>query len=490
MKTILTAEFRHETNRYAYGITDLQAYKQRNAVFGEAAVRQQFAGAENEMTGFDDYFADIPDYQVVPVLAMNASPGGVVAQSVWELVKDSLLEAIDQTPEIDGLLLCLHGAMVTEEMEDGEGELLQILRQRLGPDIPIIATLDLHANVTKKMMEYADAYFSYEYYPHTDLYETGKRAAQCMHWTLEGEIRPVMAYCKLDMMLPYMPTEDPSFAPFLAQAQGLRGAGRLIDVTICHGFFASDIYEQGVAVLAVADGDAELAQRTADDLGGQIFAARKQLRRNFYSPQEAVTKALRADRFPVVLADVSDNPGSGGSADATGLLRELIEKDAQNVAVAVIFDPETVQLAKVAGVENEITVQLGGKTAPEVTGGPVCCKAVVKALTDGKFRNQGKMWHGVLMNFGDCALLKIGGVQVIVCSVRAQPLDLEIYRHCGIAPEQMKILVVKSAAHFRASFGTIASQILDVQAPALAPQNPEMLPLSHSRRPIYPLDDI
>lgn len=490
MKTILTAEFRHETNRYACGITDLQAYKQRNAVFGEAAVRQQFAGAENEMTGFDDYFADVPGYQIVPVLAMNASPGGVVAQSVWELVKNSLLEAIDQTPQVDGLLLCLHGAMVTEEMEDGEGELLQILRQRLGQDVPIIATLDLHANVTKKMMQYADAYFAYDYYPHTDLFETGHRAARCMHRTLEGEIRPVMAYCKLDMMLPYMPTEAPSFAPFLAETQGLRDTGKLVDVTICHGFFASDICEQGVAVLAVADSDAKLAQETADNLGKQIFAARKQLRRNFYTPHEAVGKALCADRFPVVLADVSDNPGSGGSADATGLLRELIEKDAQDVAVAVIFDPETVDQAKTAGVGNKIIVKLGGKAAPEVTGGPVCCEAVVKALTDGKFRNQGKMWHGVLMNFGDCALLEIGGIQVIVCSVRAQPLDLEVYRHCGIRPEQMKILVVKSAAHFRASFGTIASQILDVQAPALAPQNPEMLPLAHSRRPIYPLDDI
>lgn len=490
MRTILTAEFRHETNRYAYGITDMQAYRQRNAVFGEAAVRQQFAGAENEMTGFDDYFADVPGYQVVPVLAMNASPGGVVAQSVWELVKDSLLEAIDQTPQLDGLLLCLHGAMVTEELEDGEGELLQILRQRLGTNVPIVATLDLHANVTEKMIRNVDAFFAYDYYPHTDLYETGKRAARCMHRALEGEVSPVTAYCKLDMMLPYMPTENPTFAPFLAQALKMREKGKLIDVTICHGFFASDIYEQGVAVLAVADGDVQLAQKTADELGAQIFSARKQLRREFLSVQEAVAQALSSTQFPVVLADVSDNPGSGGSVDSTALLRELIKQDAQDAAVSVIYDPETVQQAKEAGIGNRISVQLGGKIAPEVTGGPICCDAVVKALTDGKFRNQGKMWHGVQMNFGDCALLQIGGVLVIVCSVRAQPLDLEVYRHCGIQPEKMKILMVKSAAQFRASFGTIAAQILDVQAPALAPQNPQALPLSHSRRPIYPLDDI
>lgn len=490
MKTILTAEFRHETNRYSPGITDMEIYRQRNAVFGEKAVRERFAGAKNEMTAFQDFFCKDPDFRIKPVLAMNAAPGGVVDQKVWELVKDSLLDAIDEEETVDGLLLCLHGAMATEEYEDGEGELLQILRERVGSDVPIITTLDLHANITEKMMRFADAFFPYDYYPHTDMYEAGLRAASCMKRTLNGEIRPAMAYKKLDLILPYMPTAFEEFAPFLAKAQSMRNSGALIDVTICHGFFASDIYEQGVAVLAVTDGDLPLAQRTADELGDKIFYARKKLRRSFYSAAQAVEIAKNSTEFPVVLADVSDNPGSGGSTDATLLLRTMLERDVRDAAVAVICDPEVVRQAELAGVGSTIEVQLGGKVAPEVTGGPVSCTAYVKVITDGKFRNRDKMCQGLLINFGKCALLQIGGIQVIVSSFRTQPWDLEIYRHCGIQPQDMKILMVKSAAHFRASFGTVAAQILDVQAPALAPQNPEMLPLARSRRPIYPLDDI
>ena len=490
MKTILIAEFRHETNRYAPGVTDMQIYAQRNAVFGEEAVRARFAGAKNEMTGFMDFFREKEQYRIVPVLAMNAAPGAPVEQGVWQLVKDKLLEAIRAQTKVDALLLCLHGAMVTEQYEDGEGELLEALREQVGPDVPIIATLDLHANITQKMVRCADAFFPYDYYPHTDMYEAGLRAAACTYKTLEGLVRPVMACKKLDLILPYMPTACEAFAPFLEKAQSMRDQGAVIDVTVCHGFFASDIYEQGVAVLAVTNADASLAQNIADALGQEIFAARKQLHRTFYEPQEAVEIAQSSTQYPVVLADVADNPGSGGSTDSTLLLRTMIEKNVQDAAVAVICDPQVVEQAQQAGVGSCIRASLGGKVAPEVTGGPICCDAYVKAITDGKFCNRDEMCQGLLVNFGTCALLQVGGIQIIVSSFRTQPWDLEVYRHCGIQPQDMKILMVKSAAHFRASYGKIAAQILDVQAPALAPQEPQMLPLTHSRRPIYPLDDM
>lgn len=490
MKTILIAEFRHETNRYSPGLTDMENYKQRNAVFGEAAFYERFAGAKNEMTGFVDHFAGKEGYRIVPVLAMNAAPGAVVAQPVWELVKDKLLEAIDQTPQLDGILLCLHGAMVTERFEDGEGELLEVLRNRVGAGVPIMGTLDLHANITDKMIRNADALFGYDYYPHTDMYEAGLRAAACMQRTLDGEIKPVMASCKLDVVLPLLPTATKAYVPFLEQVQSSRNKGKIVDISICHGFFPSDIYDQGVAVLAVTDDDADLAQKTADQLGGQIFGKRAELRRSLLTAKEAVEIAKNSDSWPVVLADVADNPGSGGSSDSTEILRVMIEENIQDAAVAMICDPEVVIQAEKAGVGSTIQVQLGGKAAPEVTGGPISCTAYVKAITDGNYRNRDKMCQGLLVTSGKCALLQIGGIQVIVSSFRTQPWDLEAYRHCGIQPQDMKILVVKSATHFRASFGTVSNQILDVQVPALAPPCPEMLPLKHSRRPIYPMDNI
>ncbi len=490
MKTILAVCFNHETNRYCPGVTGLQDFADNAAYFDKDSILKAYNGVKNEVMAYINYFSDKADYTVEPVCALVAAPGPVVAQSVWERVRDSVLEAIRKTPKVDGILLALHGAMVTEHYEDGEGELMEAIRREVGESVPVMASLDLHANITGKMLTFADGLFPCDYYPHTDLYEAGQRAAECMYRTLEGEIRPVVCGCKLDMVFPYMPHEHPVFKPFLQEAQSLRGAGNLIDVTICHGFFPADIYEQGVTVLAIANDDRELAQNTADTLGTKIFAARRELRRNFLTADEAIAQAKSSDAYPVVIAEVADNPGAGATGDAPGLLKKFIEHDVQDVAMAIMFDPETVAAAEKAGVGNEVEVSIGGKVIPEITGGPVRCKAYVKVITDGKYRNRDKMGHGRVCNLGKTALLQIGGVQVIVTSVRMQTYDLEVYRSVGIQPQDMKILAVKSTMHYRASFSNVSSVMLDVETPALAIQSPEAAPLAHSRRPIYPLDDI
>ncbi len=491
MKTILCGKFMQETNRYASGVTDIELFKNNKLAYGNDDIREVYKGLKMEFNGFFDVFDPVSDeYRLVMPAAMVAPPGPLVAQDMYRLFMDRMLRAIEQEPRIDGILLALHGAMVTEEMEDPEGEILERLRALVGPDVPIMATFDLHVNMTEKMVENADAFFVCDYYPHTDTYETALRAAECMKRTLEGKQKPVMAWKKLDMILPYMPTHEPVFVPFLRRAQELRDGGQLLNVSICHGFFAADIYEQGAAVVAVADGDIGLAQRTADGLGEDIFAARGLLKRSFYTPEEAIREALAGDSFPAVLADVSDNPGSGASSDSTLLLKTLLDMKATDVAFAIMCDPETVEQAVKAGVGSTIDARIGGKAVPDVTGGPVECRAYVKAITDGNIHNRDELWQGNLVRFGKCVLLQIDGVQVIVCSYREQPYDLEIFRHIGIQPQDMKLLAVKSAAHFRASYGKIAKRIFDVEAPAEAPQNPKMLPLARSRRPIYPLDDI
>ncbi len=488
MKRILCAQFKQETNRYAPGISDEKAYREREYIWGENAVRAHFTGTKCEMGAFFDELDTCENCELIPVLALNASPGPVTAQSVWNQVADGLLEAINAQPYVDGVLLALHGAMVTEEMEDGEGQLLQCLRARLGPDVPIVTTLDLHANVTDRMIKNATALVSCDYYPHTDFYETGLRAAKIIWQAVNGQAKPLMRWHKLSMLFPFVITDMGPIVPLLKKAQALWQTGELMSASICHGFFHSDIHDLGTAILTVADGDGALAQKRADELAESIWATREQLTRKFYSPEEAVRMAIEAENGPIVLADVADNPGSGATMDSVVLLRQLLNMGATDVAVAAVCDPQTVRQAQQAGVGAHIQVELGGKQAPEITGGPICCAAVVEKLTDGCFHNQGPMFHGLLMNYGDCALLRIHGVQVIVCSNHAQPYDLEIYRHCGIDPREKKILTVKSAVHFRADFKTVSRQILDVETPALGCMRPEMLPLAHCRRPIYPLD--
>lgn len=490
MKIILTAAFRHETNRHAPGITDFSDFEKRYCVHGEEAVRQRFAGAREELNGVLDYFDVLSDYCVKPVLALNATPGPVVSQQVFDDTCQRLVAAIKEQPQIDGILLCLHGAMVTQSSEDGEGELLEILRSQVGKDVPIMATLDLHANITSKMVSNADGLFAYYTNPHVDAYDAAMRACKCMHDTLEGKIRPVLEYSPRDFLLPVVTTADPAMYPFVQKAQALSNTPEMIDVSICHGFYKADITDMGISVLSVSDGNRKLAKAIADDLSAEVFAQRKKFRKEIPSAEEAVKIAVNSDVFPVVLADVADNPGSGATADSTGLLKALLEADAQDVAFAIICDPQVAAAAKEAGINSTIAVELGGKVAPEITGGPVKCQAKVLAITDGQFRNRDVMAHGMLMNFGTSALLQIKGVKVIVCSFRMQPWDLEIYRHIGIAPENMKILAVKSAAHFRASFGKVAKKIIEVDAPGLAAPKPEKAGLQHVRRPIYPLDDI
>ena len=490
MKTILTAVFRHETNRLAPGVTDFQDYENRYAVYGEEAVRRRLAGARNEMNGFWDYFDALEGYELQTVLALNASPGPVVAQRVFDDTCARLVEAVKKAPRVDGILLCLHGAMVTENSEDGEGVLLKALRDAAGPDVPIMATLDLHANITQEMVDNATALFAYYNNPHTDAYETAMRAAKCMHHTLEGRVRPVMAWKLQDLLLPITPTTEPAMAPFREKAVAMSGGPGMIDVSICHGFFLSDIHGMGLSVLAVADGDMEKAQNAANSLSHSLFAARKTFTKEVYSAADAVRMAMESTAYPVVLADVADNPGCGASVDTTGLLRALLDAGARDVAFAVMYDPETVSAAEKAGVGSTLAVKLGGKTTPHITGEPLELTVYVKAITDGQFRNRDEMAQGLLMKFGKCVLLVAEGIQIIVCSVRAQPWDLEIYRHIGIRPEEMKILAVKSAAHFRASFSKVAARILEVDAPGLAAPDPANCGLAHVRRPIYPLDEV
>lgn len=489
MKTIICAQFKQETNRYAKGVTGRAEYMQRE-FYGDEGLRDAYFGTKSEMGGFFDVLDQEPDCRLVPVCALNASPGPVTAQEIWEEVCNALVYAIQNTPKVDGILLALHGAMVTEEMEDGEGELLEVLRHYAGPDVPIVTTLDLHANMTDKMLRHATAFFPCDYYPHTDFYECAVRAARCIWDTINGKLKPVMKWNKLDLIFPYVMTQSASFVPLLRKAQSWREMGQLINASICHGFFASDIYEQGAAVITVADGDGAYAQQLADELAADVWDARDYLGRTFYTPEEAIKIALESNTYPVVIADVADNPGSGATTDSVVLLQKLLEANVKDAALAVVYDPETVRQAMEAGEGAIIEVALGGKLAPEITGGPLMCSAVVEKLTDGITVNTGPMNYGVTTPYGDCALLRIGGVLVIVCCNHSQPYDLEIYRHCGIVPENMKILGVKSAVHFRASFGTIAAKILDVETPALGPMSPHMLPLAHSRRPIYPLDAI
>ncbi len=483
MKNILIAEFRLECNRSSSSPTDEAAFRDRRYLFGDE-IPPMYRGVKDDMGGFYSVFGDLPDFTLVPVLALNACPGGPVTDDVFDMVRTKLLDAI--TPETDGILLALHGAMVTDTYEDGEGALLEALRQKVGPHMPIMASLDLHCNLTRQMLQNATALFPCDYYPHTDGFDAGVRAAECMRDTLLGKIKPVMAGKILDMLLPLMPTAEKCFAPFLQRAQALRRAPGMLNANIVHGFFHADIREMGLAVLTVTDGDPVRAQAEADALAQSLWEARHTLVRSFTPLDEAIDRAAQIPGT-VTFADVSDNPGAGGTGDGTHMLRRLLERGVQDVVFSLICDPETVRQAQAAGVGATVDVVLGGKVTPELSGEPIREKAYVRALTDGRFVSRDYQ-PGTKMNLSACAVLEIRGIRVIVSASRAQPWDLNLARSCGLSPEDYKILAVKSSVHFYASHSKVSQETFYIELPALAPQTPGPFPFRHVRRPIYPLD--
>lgn len=440
------------------------------------------------MGAFLEVLSRQSEVELIPVVSAGAMPSGPVTDDVAECIRNQVVDAIHTAGKVDGVLLSLHGAMVTESSEDGEGDFLEAIRETVGDDIPIISTLDLHSNFTEKMHANATALIYCDYYPHTDMYERGIEAAELMLATLRGKLKPTMRYAKKPLLLASMATAGPVMKKFVDMAHEFEKNPRVLAVSISHGFFCADIYDLGIGVVVVTDNDGELAQQIADEIADKMWAQRAALIRKLYDADEAITEALGAEEGPIVLSDGADNPGDGSPCDGTHLLRAMIEHDVQNAAVALMFDPESVDMAEKAGVGNEVSLRLGGKIRPDILGEPIECQAYVKLLSDGRYVNKGVMGRGLPVDLMKSAVVVIGGIEVIVTSNVAQPIDAEILRSHGIEPKDKKIIVLKSTVHFRADFEPLAAKILDVECPGLLPQDVTTLDYKNCRRPMYPLD--
>lgn len=489
MKHILVAEFKLESNGFAKGETTIQDYKNRNLVFGDE-IFSYFKGVKNEIGGFLDFFRDKEDVTLHPAVAANAIPGPRAAREVFDLVLEKILETYRSMEQADALLLSLHGAMLIagEDGADGEGLLLEKLREVVGNEIPIFVTLDLHANISDKMAKYTNAMFVFDCYPHTDTYDRGLEAAEVLYRHLQGKADPKQAYQKVPIMCPTSPTANYPANVVLNKVHEIEARPGIISASVAYGFFFSDTEEMVMSAVAVADGDPELAKQTAAELADFLW----NMRAEFFEPltglDEAVAMALAEEKGPFVLADGGDNPGGGSSSDGTRVLQALIDNDAQSVAFATIYDPETAAQAIAAGVGSTIHVRLGGKEYPALMGPPVECDAYVKLITDGVFVNKGPMANGVVNHLGPTVLLVIGGIEVIVTQTRFQPWDLNIFYAHGIDPKERKILVPKSYAHYRAHYGTIATNMVNVELPGLTAKDPRSFTYKNLSRPVYPYD--
>jgi microcystin degradation protein MlrC len=429
------------------------------------------------------------DIDIVPVLATQAHPCGLVKREMFEFVKARLTKTVEAHPDANGILLGLHGAMVSEVAPDSEGELLKALRGVVGPKTPIVATLDLHGNVTPQMVANANVFFPYESYPHIDCFDRGYEAGSCILKMIREKISPVMKLRRIPVLAHFVETASEPHVSLLLKVHKWKDDSRVINASYLHGFPWSDIQDAGISVLATTNGDDEMADRIADEMAKTIWMLRDKFQKELFSPEEAVVMAMRFPAGPVIIADVADNPGGGGSGDSTFILRALKKAGATNVGFAVIPDPLAVQQAIEKGVGQKVSLSLGGKLAPqEISGGPIEISGTVKTIADGRFYNKGPMMTGLQNNIGRTVVVDSDGIDIVIPEWRMQPFDAEVFRRLGIEPSEKKILVLKSAVHFRASYQAMAQKIIEVDTPEYGTMNFESLPFKNIQRPVYPLD--
>lgn len=471
-KKILTLMFRHETNVFSPHKANRQSFRNLTDLAGED-VLTEFRGLKTEVGAFIDVFGNREDIELIPTVALYSIPCGNVADDVFDYALKYVLDTIRACGGIDGFIIEFHGAMVTESRFDAEGDFLEAVREVIGNEVPIVATLDLHANVTEKMVRYATALIPYEKYPHTDRYETGYTAATILADIIDGKADVRMAYRKISYLLPLLPSESEQLSPVYTLAKILEEDNNALSVRFTHGFFPSDISEMGMSVLVVTNGDGVLAEDIADRLESCIRENIPRFKMDYPELDSVLDEAEQPGELPVVIGDASDNPGAGGFNDSTHILRRILERGIKGAAIATIVDTESVARCVEAGVGATVRLSLGGKTDSQYSGGPIEADVYVKMITDGRYILKGKMSRGMVVNQGTTAVVEIDGNTVIIASVAFQPYDPEVFRSHGITPEDQRILVTKSAVHYKASFADVSRAMHTVALPGYSVPVPE-----------------
>ncbi|HZT87851.1 MAG TPA: M81 family metallopeptidase [Stellaceae bacterium] len=493
MKRVLTGRFMHETNTFSVVKTDLAMWRRRDFHL-DNEIPTAFRGTRSAL-GATFEAADRYGWTLVHPISANANPSGIVTDDAFETIGGAMLDAARTKGPIDGVLLHLHGAMVVDSYEDGEGELLARLRHILGPDVPVVVTLDLHANVTQQMADNASALIAFRTYPHVDMYERAWQGAELLERAMRGEVRPRTVIARRPMIygLDRGRHQQGPMAELIARGEKLEASGEALVVSICAGFSRANIRDVGPSVTVTVDDAAAdgRAQAIAEEFMDYAWETRHYESFKLLSVEEAVARARagKPGNKPLVVADYTDNPGGGGYGDATAFLKGLVEGGVENVAFHAICDPEAVREGMRANVGATATLTLGGKTDPAMGGGPLILTGEVRCLTNGKFIAYGPMGGGVERNYGPSMVFRVGGIDIVVITNNGQATDLGQFTSLGIDPARYTTVAVKSMQHFRAAFEPIAREVILVDTGALCAEiyTPELF--DKVRRPVWPLDE-
>jgi len=492
---VLTAEFVHESNTFKKGSTDLDAFRRETLDLGDVATGR-FGDVNAEIAGFLDAGREA-GWTIRHVVSAHATPGARVSRAAFDHIAGLICDAArEEGGGLDGILLGLHGAMVPDFCEDGEGELLSRLRAIVGPKLPIAVTLDLHAIATPAMIRQAQIFVSYKTYPHIDMRETGRHAGRLLDAAMRGATQPATYRAHRPMLEEANSgrTDVPETASLYDRAKAREAEAGILAVSINASFAEADVAEAGPTVLVTHDthlaGAADRARMIAEDIADTIWKQRDSVFNTFLTPAAAARRAMEFDASsgPLVIADYADNPGAGAYGDATALLAALLEAGVSGGGFAPIIDPEAARFLHNHKVGDSVTLQLGGKVDPVFGGGPLTLTGTIEHLADGVYTGDGPILGGITHTFGPTAGFSTGGIDILVVSIPGQMLDLQQLRTFNIEPTALKFLVLKSMQHFRAAFEPLAGEVIVCDSGALATPRAELRPYNRVKRPIWPLD--
>lgn len=490
----VAAVLRHETNTFSPIPTMVKDFGRVGPTDGPAIGDDAFRvyrETNNPVAAYID-LAEEAGVELDFPFAGNAHPSAPALDEIIDQCSELVIASIEKG--CDALLLDLHGAMVTEGFDDGEGELLRRFRE-VAPDLPIAVALDYHTNLSAEIVENATVICGYRTYPHIDMYETGLRAGRTLIRALNGDVCPVMAWHSLPI-LTHMNQHAPSMQPMQAvMERAIRGEaeGTILNASLFGCFPLSDIPHVGLSGVVVANGDRDEAERFLFDLMGDLWEKREE----FVFQVEPIEKSIAAAKAmgdgdgPIMLIDHGDNCGSGGNQDVMAVLGEVIAQGLVNVCAGPFCDPETVAQLIDAGVGATVTVRLGGKVdmpAMSLKGDPIEVSGTVRRITDGSFTITGPMFTGVQMNIGRTVVLDTGRIEIVISEGRFEPFDQGCFTHIGIDPSKKDFVLLKSRQHFRAGFETIAREIVMVSGPGTCTSDYTLFPWKRVRRPLYPID--
>lgn len=497
---IVVAMMSHETNTFSPVITDLARFSRggtsqadNTPLSGEEAI-QTFSDTASCLGGYLKVCAEHNAKVTLPV-AGDAAPSGPVENDAYEFMVSAILAASENC---DAMLLDLHGAMVTKTFDDGEGELLRRLRERR-PNLPIAVALDMHANITELMVSNCSLIAGYQTYPHIDMDTTAERAARLLFRHLDGDYLPTMTWGNAPMLPHVMRqgTDDEPNKALQERVIAIESAGETL-ASLFTGFPHADIHDAGLSTVVVTNNNPEHAQTLREELLDQAWAGREQFVYDvepLAASLERARDAAEADgEGPVIILDHYDNTASGGTMDTTEVLAAVLAAKLEDVAVFGVFDPECVAQMFAAGIDAEVTLNLGGKLpmpALAVQSQPLQVTGRVKLLSDGKFPATVAMSRGLTMNMGHAGVLRLANdVDVVVISRHIEPFDPGCFRSMGIEPLARRYVMLKSRVHYRVGFRDMAKEVIECAGVGVCTSDYSQLTFNNVRRPIFPLDAV